>query len=147
MDMKRFAEIVDAYGGDLARWPESEREAARAFMQDSAEARRMATEGRALDAMLGHAENAAVPADLEGRILASRRPPASFAEKLRALWPGSTWRPAFALAMSVVLGLGVGLTVPVFSLPDDEDDGIEVATLWLGDNDVLDLSTETENDN
>lgn len=145
MDLKRFTEVMDAYGGNPARWPLTEREAARAFLRDSAEARALVADVASLDSALDAAEEVSVPAALMGRVLASRQAGGALAGKLRALWPGrQIWRPAFALAMSAVLGLGVGLSVPVFPIADDDDDGIEIAVLWLGDNDVLDFSTEIE---
>ncbi|KAA3450479.1 hypothetical protein C7I87_12775 [Mesorhizobium sp. SARCC-RB16n] len=36
MDAKRFAALAEAYGGDLRRWPEAEREAATAFASSEA---------------------------------------------------------------------------------------------------------------
>jgi hypothetical protein len=37
-----------------------------------------------------------------------------------AVWPGApAWKPAFALGLSLVIGLGVGALLPVYGAPDE----------------------------
>ena len=138
MNLQRFAEILDAYGAEPKHWPLAERDAAKALLRDSTEARDLAAAAARLDAALDAAEPVQVPAHLVGRILASRNSKSS-AGLFRAFW-----RPAFAIALSAFLGIGLGLTVPIISY-EEADDTTDIAAIWLGDNDVLDLSTEAEN--
>ncbi|MBZ9796615.1 hypothetical protein [Mesorhizobium sp. ES1-4] len=51
MDARRFAALAQAYGGDLRRWPEAEREAATAFASGEA-GQAMARHTGTLDALL-----------------------------------------------------------------------------------------------
>jgi hypothetical protein len=37
-----------------------------------------------------------------------------------AVWPGApAWKPAFALGLSLMIGLGVGALLPVYGAPDE----------------------------
>src|SRR5205085_1646468 len=51
MDAKRFAALAEAYGGDLRRWPQAEREAASAFASSEA-GRVISRQAGTLDALL-----------------------------------------------------------------------------------------------
>lgn len=51
MDARRFAALTEAYGGDLRRWPQVEREAAAAFAS-SETGQDISRQARALDARL-----------------------------------------------------------------------------------------------
>jgi hypothetical protein len=64
MGLKRFTELVAAYGGDPERWPVAERAAARAVLAASSAARAAAAEARALDRLLAPA-----PAPDPGRLI------------------------------------------------------------------------------
>ncbi|MGD2132621.1 MAG: hypothetical protein PVI23_07495 [Maricaulaceae bacterium] len=96
MDKQRFLACLEAYGADVARWPEDERAAARALMraapaaQSAADSKRGAEPGsapadtaqaiaetRALDQVLAEAPEQAVNAALLGRVLASAPQPRS----------------------------------------------------------------------
>ena len=53
MNPDRFAELADAYGGDVSRWPGDEQARARAFMTtDPDQAQALLDEAAALDALL-----------------------------------------------------------------------------------------------
>jgi hypothetical protein len=52
MTARRFRDILDAYGADPVRWPDGEREAARAFAASNAEASEWLAEARSLDDMM-----------------------------------------------------------------------------------------------
>ena len=67
MTEERLKSLLAAYGGDPARWPLGEREAALSLLQTSAAARSAADEARALDAVLGGASAVEVPAELTAR--------------------------------------------------------------------------------
>ena len=57
MDARRFAALTEAYGGDLRRWPQAEREAASAFAS-SETGQAISRKAGTLDALL---DNYSVP--------------------------------------------------------------------------------------
>jgi len=76
MTLARLGELLDAYGAEPERWPYEEREAARALLAQSAQARRRHQVSAQLDAILNLApSHAASPALLE-RIFAALPQPA-----------------------------------------------------------------------
>ncbi|MDO8289671.1 MAG: hypothetical protein Q7T44_10680 [Parvibaculum sp.] len=124
MTFERLRDIVEAYGAAPRRWPASERDAALAFIADSAEARDLIADALHLDLMLDTAPMAEPASDmLVSRIMAARPRalPAFVAQKktsfwkslITEIWPyGSPAFPAGALAASIVLGVSFGFTVP-----------------------------------
>ena len=52
MDVRRFSDLNDIYGGRIARWPEAERKAAYALVENDAGAAARLADSRALDALL-----------------------------------------------------------------------------------------------
>ncbi len=108
MDQNRFRTLAEAWGGDLRRWPESERARAEAFrVSDPAGAAAILAEAGAIDAWLDAAPRAQPSASLSGRVIAAaeavglkpRRP--LFARP--AAWlSGAGW--AAACAAGVVVG-------------------------------------------
>jgi hypothetical protein len=142
MNLKRFKEIVEAYGADPARWPARERAAAEAFLASSSEARQLREAEARLDDVLDRATAVAAAPGLAARIRrtalandhgsrASGAASSWFAE----LWEGPIWRPAAALAASMVLGLAVGAFAPLFP---NEDDSVaeEIVGFWLDADDT-----------
>jgi hypothetical protein len=110
MNIERFRELVAAYGGEIRQWPIDEREPARRLVEHNAEARALASEASALDAVLDRASRPLASPGLKAAILAgatgSRR-------RLASAWPFRTmWKPAMALAMAAMLGLTVGTVLP-----------------------------------
>lgn len=135
---ERFRELLDAYGANPMRWPETEREAALALVEASAEARGLRDEVAAFDRLIDLADTAPATAKLEARILATF-PPSSRASGLRAflagLIPGHpVWVPASALALSLALGLAVGAFVPAIAGLGSARDQ-DTALIALGDAD------------
>mgnify|MGYP005810166613 CR=1 FL=1 len=125
MTLGRLSEIIDAYGASPARWPEGERAAAEALLERSEEARRLAGAAADLDLLLDLAPSAEPSADLAARIMAARpRPAPGFAPRMAArpsgwrafaqlVWPyGSPTVPVGALALSIMLGAGLGAGLP-----------------------------------
>jgi hypothetical protein len=142
MTNDRFKELLDAYGADPARWPQSEREAALAFAKSSDEARRLLDEAAALDRLIDLADTAAVTPALQARILAAFPQPRR-AGVIASLMPGRpTWIPITALAASLLLGLGVGTFVPTLAGIGDPQ-GQDAALVALGDLNDLGLLDET----
>jgi hypothetical protein len=75
MTPERFAALLDAYGGDPARWPDAEREQARALLDRSADARARRGAAAALDALLDRATTLKPSRGLAERILAEAPTP------------------------------------------------------------------------
>lgn len=157
MKLKRFEELLDRHGANLAGWPPEEVAAARALMTISPEARRQFALAESVDAAL-HATGASrASAELQQRVLAmadaeqqapqrqgaagwlQRWSPGPYAE-----WRGWTAGLATATA-AMLLGfvLGVSGTVPFQTrggeqiasadLASDGDLGTEMAAVMLGD--------------
>ncbi|ESQ81265.1 hypothetical protein [Asticcacaulis sp. YBE204] len=124
MTSDRFEAIIEAYGATPSRWPEAERDAARAFMQREPQiARALMAEARGIDALLGSLA-APEPSDaLQWEVLA-RLMPAAVVEKVadeynvvpftapakpksRVMWLASGL--AAACAAGVIFGVNIGL--------------------------------------
>jgi len=131
MSEERFKSLVEAYGGDPARWPLGEREAALRLLQSNAAARDAAEEARQLDVKLGTASAVQVPVALTNRLLAdfarasrrwmARRFVASLAD---AVWPGAPlWQPAVAFGLAFAIGVGVAAFAPLDLRPYDDASG------------------------
>ncbi len=86
MNADRMRDLAEAWGGDLRRWPDTEREAAEHFARTQpGEAERALFAARQLDAALGAAPRAVVSAELRHRVIASA---AAAGLRARAVWPG-----------------------------------------------------------
>ena len=114
MDRERFAELLDAYGGDFRRWPAETRAEAVAYAAQDLEAAALIAEARRLDAMLDADKTSDEPShDLAARILA---------QAPRVQRPAFDRRAMFALAacavFGVLLGYGGGLLAP---MPAEDD--------------------------
>lgn len=151
-DLKRFQSLLDRYGAAPRRWPVDERAEALALLDRSAEARARLDAAQALDALLDQAPDATpsptlraailaaapaaasltVPAT-EPRIVPAAEPPAISAtaadwRRRLAAWldlPGewlAGWRPAGALAATMMLGLALGLAAPLPGSANGGDD-------------------------
>lgn len=111
MDRDRLTVLIDAYGADLRRWPEGEREAARALLAADAEARERLAEAADLDAVLDAAPRPSVSIALRDRVLASAataglKPRRRFHMGRLLWWSGAGW----AAAACAGVAFGVGLT-------------------------------------
>ena len=71
MDQTRLGELAEAYGADWRRWPEAEREAARALLATDLAAERLLFAERQLDAALDLAPRLEVSAALRERVVAA----------------------------------------------------------------------------
>jgi hypothetical protein len=69
LTMARFESLLEAYGGNLARWPAQDARPAAALLEGSAEARSRLAEARALDHVL---DRASAPDPKRLRVLADR---------------------------------------------------------------------------
>jgi hypothetical protein len=122
MDQDRFEALADAYGGDMARWPDAEREAAKAYVEahpDRADA--ILKAATALDAILQSAAEAAPSQALFDRVVAD-------GEALRR--PAAPAWAAMAAAVMMTVGLGTGwLAAPETAVRDDEVFGLAFGAL------------------
>jgi hypothetical protein len=113
MSAERFAALAASCGADLARWPQSERDAARAQLRDSASARDLIARQAALDALLDALPAPALPsAALRERILADApREPAriSLGAWFASVWGelGGSRRAGPVFAASLALGIAL----------------------------------------
>lgn len=104
MDETRFKALTEAYGGDLARWPEAERDAAAAFLAEHPEeAASTLADAAALDQLLASAGGAEASPSLEEAILAS----APIAEPAASPQPVPRWA-GIAAAFALMVGAGAG---------------------------------------
>lgn len=72
MSRARFEDLAEAHGGDIARWPEGEREAARALLAaDPEHLSPILSEAAQLDRLLDLAPAQAMNAALVGRLIAA----------------------------------------------------------------------------
>lgn len=117
MTPERFAQIVDAYGADPRRWPDAERDAARAFAQAyPSEAQPRLAAAAMLDACLAADAVARPSRSLQRRIVGSASAPGR--RPSRGTRPVRWWLPGAALAGAGMAGIVAGvlamswLTVP-----------------------------------
>jgi hypothetical protein len=121
MTLNEFEHLLDLHGADLRKWPAGRVEAARALLDDSAEARTLLGQGERVDALLRRAVEAKpLPAPQIGRIIAG----------LPARKARSNWREAFAprgiaaaglVAACLMFGLGVWTAGVVEAQADETD--------------------------
>jgi hypothetical protein len=110
LTLQRFLELVEAYGGELSRWPAAEREAAAALVRVSEPARAALAAEAELDQVLTRFASPDLSPALARRLneIPIRAPQAK-----RARWPFQrVWAPALgwaaAAALGVALGSGIG---------------------------------------
>jgi len=142
-DGKRVIQLLSAYGVNPAKWPEDARHLATKDIPMFAE--QFAAEA-ALDAALSEALDAELPDALRSRLLSDyeammQRKPARLASRIvilvdgfrESIWPGAPWwKPAFALSLSLLIGVSAGLVAPNPLLdPDDQMTGIQDAPAAL----------------
>jgi ferric-dicitrate binding protein FerR (iron transport regulator) len=105
MGLTRFIALAEAYGGDIARWPEADQAGARAVLADAPAARAALAEAARLDALLA-LDTAPAPSDLlQRRVLRAAPAPARRVSRL-GFASGAGW--AAAAAAGVMAGVLVG---------------------------------------
>lgn len=144
IDLQRLRELIDAYGAEPRRWPESERKAATRLLDDSVQARQWLAQARATDALLDGLQAPPPPEALRERLLSrtpQRRGPGP---ALAALWRDmggwSLAGPALAAGLALGVGMGVGVSpLPAANGFDDDavfqlaglDAGTDSYELWI----------------
>ncbi len=112
---ERVKALIDAYGGDPARWPDDEREASLALVAEDGDLARAADEAGALDLTLD-----AVPAPAPSPALRASLKEIPETGSSLLTWITDSlgiWRPVAGLATAAVLGIVLGITVPDLPLP------------------------------
>ena len=131
MYLARFAELAEAYGADLQRWPESERVAALALAGRSEDARALLADAHELDAALALLDRPPTPsAALRARIAALETAGASPPPRLAGM--AAPFGRAAVFAMAAVAGIVLG----VYLAPPGAGDaglGLVEASLIAGD--------------
>lgn len=108
MTFERFEDLAGAYGGEIARWPEGEREAARALL--AANPMRLGAvlaEGAELDRLLDLAPAQRPDAALLGRLIAAAPQPVNAARRWIAGLGAALGLSAAACA-GVMVGVSIG---------------------------------------
>ena len=109
MTYERFETLADAYGGDLRRWPEGEREAARALLEGDPRAAVLLREADGLDALLDAAPRPAASHALREAVIASA---AGAGLKARRRGPGPlAWLSGAGWAAAACAGVVFGLAL------------------------------------
>jgi hypothetical protein len=111
MNETRFMELLGAYGADMSRWPEDDREAAEVFLESAPHRIKDIWESeRTFDHLLALEKDGPASIALEAKVLAAspdrrsvRRPAAIWGS-----WKAPQWATGGAIAASLALGFAVG---------------------------------------
>ncbi len=107
MTLERFEDLAETYGGEIARWPEGEREAARALLaEDSARLSLVLAGAAQLDRLLDLAPAQRPDAALLGRLIAAAPQPAGAGRR----WIAGLGA-ALGLSAAGFAGIAVGVAV------------------------------------
>jgi hypothetical protein len=140
---RRFRELLDAYGAEIARFPEAERRGAELLLENSETARGWLAEERELDATMAGALSAAIEPlspDLEQKLgsipIRHEQKAIRRGGLVRLFVPVVAW--AAAACVGLLIGSGVMETGDDTSLGDDESaevqtDDAALVALALGD--------------
>jgi hypothetical protein len=131
MNVVEFEDLLDRLGDDLSTWPLDRQNEARVLLAQSAEAKELLREARAMRGLLARPPVSA-PAGLANRIMtqAARAPAVTKAPEkkpfieslLRSFWPRSpAWRMAF-LSVCFAVGMFGGIFHNMTSLDRNEVD-------------------------
>jgi len=125
LNLERFFALADAYGGDLGRWPEADRAAARDLATASPAARARLAEGCALDAVLDLSQTAAPSAALRLRILAQAPKPRAISARAKLMRRLSWLGAAGALTCGALAGaVVVAVSAPASHIDADSLSGV-----------------------
>lgn len=129
MPLARFAELLDAYGGDAKHWPEHERQAALSLLASDARAVELQRAARLLDEQLDRVEAHAASAHLQARVLEIpiRHQPAP---------QRRFWLPGWAIAGLALVPCVLGFLSGSMSASEPDEGWNEVASLTLLGDDV-----------
>ena len=133
MDLGQFTHLIETYGADLARWPDTERREGAQLVERSPEARKSLDDARQLDRLF--AEDRVVLDDVRRQAIvnAAMRRIRTLPRSPERGWGGSSWGwlfvPRFGAAFATMLVMGVlvglELTGPVGQRHGDSLAGID----------------------
>ena len=107
MSFERFEDLAHTYGGEIARWPEGEREAARALLaENAARLSPVLADAAQLDRLLDLAPAQRPDAALLGRLIAAAPQPAAAGRR----WIAGLGA-ALGLSAAAFAGIAVGVAV------------------------------------
>lgn len=112
MDQNRFQALAQAWGGDMRRWPESERAGAETFrVADPARAAAILAEAGAIDAWLDAAPPPQPSAALRDRVVAAAAGTVGLKPRRPLFARPAAWLSGAGWAASCAAGVMVGLQV------------------------------------
>jgi hypothetical protein len=127
MDLERFSQLVEAYGGDPQHWAEDERAAALDFLQHSAHAKFLQQEALKLDHLLSFLPEVSASATLEQRIFSQvihASSDISLLMHIQILWENycaqHVWRIAAVCILPLCIGILVGLALPAHHIEHNQ---------------------------
>ena len=133
MDVARFGELAEAWGGDLRRWPEGVRETARGWAEaHPLEAERALFEARMTDAVLDASPRPVVSMALRDRVLASA---AQAGLKARGVWPGlrkMLWIGGAGWAAAACAGVVFGTTLSTHLATQSQAEAVVDQAMLVG---------------
>jgi hypothetical protein len=133
MDIERFETLALAYGGDVARWPATERDAAEAFSRASPEAaRKLLADAALVDATLQAWRTGPPSAALRDRILATApkpRAPRRLGRDFGRRRGLAFWLSGAGFAAAALAGLVVGVAASSQAVSDMRADVLLSSTL------------------
>jgi hypothetical protein len=142
MTSVRFAALAEAYGGEIARWPEGEREAARALLASHPEAlAQVLADAAQLDRLLDLAPAQAPTAALLGRLIVDAPQPAKAVRRWVAAVGAVLGLSAAAFA-GVLAGVALGGHVVPLQAPGHAPARVETVTAVDVSNDLQDALEE-----
>lgn len=126
---ERFAELVDIYGAEPRRWPQAQRQAAIAFMENRPEeVESILRTARSLDTALDRYIVPEPSAKLIRVVMDSAPSIRSAARRIR-LWRQGAGFAAVGLAGALAGALAIAVLISI-SVPGDEDNGAYATTAF-----------------
>ena len=128
MTPERLQQLIESYGGDVDRWPRSEREAGRSLLEQSADAQALLRGESDLDALLDR-WLAPEPSALLARRIARQAGTARQLPRTNAFGSRRYLPQLAAMAAALALGFFIGMNGFVLA---DQSENVDVGGLVLG---------------
>ncbi len=137
MTIERLTALTEAYGADQRRWPEAEREAAKATIAgDAGDARSLLTEADRVDAFLDASPRPTVSAALRDRVLASAIAAGLTPKQARRFWERLVVWFAAGWAAAACAGVVAGVNLTGHLTADDQADAVLSQSMMNGVDDT-----------